>query len=179
VSAGTVHAAGHGTRTAEELGALLREAEIGVVADVRSIPGSRRNPQHGRSELERWLPMAGIRYVWLGKSLGGRRRQARRPEDSPNAAWLEPAFRNYADYLGTAEGEAGLAELEALAHTVPTAILCAERLFWRCHRRIIADALFARGWQIVHLLEPGKSQVHTLTAWARVTDRVVTYPALV
>ncbi|HBZ69820.1 MAG TPA: hypothetical protein DEP35_08840 [Deltaproteobacteria bacterium] len=174
-----VHTAGHGTRTAEELCALLCEASVSLVADVRSFPGSRRNPQHARAQLECSLPLAGIRYVWLGKSLGGRRKQIRRPEDSPNTAWLEPAFRNYADYLCTADGAAGVAELEAWARKTPTAILCAERLFWRCHRRIIADALLARGWQVVHLLEPGKAQPHTLTAWARVTDGVVTYPALV
>ena len=179
MSAGVVHTAGHGTRTAEELSTLLREAAIGVVADVRSFPGSRRNPQHARAELERWLPLAGIRYVWLGRSLGGRRKAIRRPDDSSNTAWLEPAFRNYADYLGTAEGAAGVVELEALARETPTAILCAERLFWRCHRRIIADALCVRGWRVVHLVEPGKAREHTLTAWARVTDGVLTYPALV
>ena len=179
MSAGVVHTAGHGTRSAEELGILLRQAAISLVADVRSFPGSRRNPQHARGGLERWLPEQGIRYVWLGQSLGGRRPAIRRPEESLNAAWLEPAFRNYADYLGTAEGIAGLGELEALARGTPTAMLCAERLFWRCHRRIIADALFARGWCVVHLLEPGKSQGHTLTPWAHVLDSVVTYPALV
>jgi len=179
VSAGVIHTAGHGTRSAEELSALLHEARIGLVADVRSFPGSRRNPQHARTELERWLPVAGIRYAWLGQRLGGRRKPIRAPDDSPNAAWQEPAFRNYADYLGTAEGSAGLAELEDLARETPTAVLCAERLFWRCHRRIIADALLARGWRVVHLLEPGTVQTHSYTAWARVRGQVVTYPALV
>jgi uncharacterized protein (DUF488 family) len=158
---------------------LLRQAAVSLVADVRSFPGSRRNPQHARTALERWLPEEGIRYVWLGRSLGGRRRAIRRPEESLNAAWLEPAFRNYADYLETAEGAGGLRELEMLARETSTAMLCAERLFWRCHRRIIADALCARGWQVVHLLAPGKAQVHTLTPWAHVADGVVTYPALV
>ena len=179
MSAGVVHTAGHGTRTAEELSALLREAAVVLVADVRSFPGSRRNPQHARAELERWLPQEGIRYLWLGERLGGRRPAIRRPEDSLNAAWHEAALRNYADYLGTPDGVAGLRELEALARETSTAMLCAERLYWRCHRRILADALLARGWRVIHLLEPGKTQEHTLTAWARVTDGVVTYPALV
>jgi uncharacterized protein (DUF488 family) len=178
VSAGTIYTAGHGTRTAEELTALLQEVAVELVADVRSFPASRRNPQYARAELERWLPGSGIRYVWLGPSLGGRRKAIRTPDESPNAAWLEPAFRNYADYLGTKEGMAGLVELEALAREATTVYLCAERLFWRCHRRILSDALLARGWRVVHLLEPGKAQPHTFTAWARVTDRVVTYPAL-
>jgi len=84
-----------------------------------------------------------------------------------------------ADYLWTPEALAGVSELEALARQTSTAMLCAERLYWRCHRRILADVLLVRGWQVIHLLEPGKAQAHTLTPWARITDGVVTYPALV
>ena len=125
------------------------------------------------------LASRGIGYEWFGEELGGRRRQMVPPERSPNRAWQVAAFRNYADAMATASFLAAVERLEALALHVPTAFLCAEKLWWQCHRRLLADLMVARGWRVVHLLEPGESQDHRLSEWARVEDGMVRYPALV
>jgi uncharacterized protein (DUF488 family) len=175
----TVYTAGHSTRTLDELAALLESAGVKALADIRRYPSSRRHPQHNRAELDRGLGSRGIEYHWLGEELGGRRRQIVAPEESPNRAWQVPAFRNYADAMATAPFLAAVERLEALALRVPTAFLCAEKLWWQCHRRLLADLMVARGWRVVHLLEPTRSQDHRLSEWARVEDGGVRYPALV
>jgi uncharacterized protein (DUF488 family) len=179
VSERTVYTAGHSTRTLDELAALLEPAGVKALADIRRFPSSRRHPQHNRGDLERGLASRGIEYHWFGEELGGRRRQIVPPEESPNRAWQVAAFRNYADAMETAPFLAAVERLEALALRVPTAFLCAEKLWWQCHRRLLADLMVARGWRVVHLLEPGRSQEHRLSEWARAADGTVRYPALV
>jgi uncharacterized protein (DUF488 family) len=173
-----VYTVGHSTRSAEELFAVLRDAGVQALADVRRFPASRRHPQHNRGALERALAEAGIAYVWLGEALGGRRKQTVPIEQSRNNGWDVAAFRYYADAMSTAEFHAGIAALEALARDSPTAFMCAERLWWSCHRRLIADFLTVRGWPVVHLFDIGKQQPHTLTEFARVADGELTYPSL-
>ena len=177
--ADTLFSVGHSTRSAEELVALLREAGVVRLADVRRFPASRRHPQHARAALEQSLPESGIAYVWLGEGLGGRQPETLAPDESPNRAWTEPAFRRYADAMATPHFRAALAELEALARAAPTAAMCAERPWWRCHRRLLADLLVTRGWRVVHLLERGRAQEHALSPWARVSaEGELSYPAL-
>jgi uncharacterized protein (DUF488 family) len=165
---------GHSTRSAGELIALLREAGIERLVDVRRFPGSRRHPQFGREALTAALAAAGIEYRHA-PDLGGRRTP--RP-DSPNTAWRVAAFRGYADHMETPEFQAALGGLLAAAAERPTAILCAEAVPWRCHRRLIADALAARGVEVVHLLAPGRREPHALHPDARMLPggRLV-YPA--
>ena len=172
-----VFTAGHSTRTIEELVALLDGAGVRAVADVRRFPASRRHPHFAREALAASLEAAGIAYHWLGASLGGRMRETIPADRSPNGAWKVAAFRHYADALDSPEVTAGLARLEEIAAAMPTAFLCAERLWWQCHRRIVADALHVRGWHVVHLLEPGKRDVHALPDFARVERGRLTYPA--
>ena len=175
----SVFSVGHGSRAAAELVLLLREAGALQLADVRRFPHSRRHPQHDGAALARTLAEAGIRYAWLGEGLGGRVPETVPPERSRNAAWREPAFRRYADAMATPAFQAAFAELEALARGAPTALLCSERLWWQCHRRLLADLLSVRGWRVLHLLEAGKTAVHELTPWARLEDGELVYPALV
>lgn len=173
VSEARAFSVGHSTRSAGELAELLRAAGVQVVADVRTAPSSRRLPHFDRAALERWLPEAGIDYVHVAE-LGGRRR----PEpDSPNGGWEHAAFRGYADHLASAEFARGLARLQGLAGERPTAMMCAEAVWWRCHRRLIADALTVRGWQVLHLGAGHEPTVHELTPFARVQEeRRLTYP---
>ncbi len=167
-----VLAIGHSTRPIDELVGLLRAAGVRCLADVRTIPRSRANPQFEGPALARSLARAGIRYVHLPK-LGGLRRARR---DSPNAAWRNASFRGYADHMGTPEFEAGLLELRELARDGPVAVMCAEAVPWRCHRALLADALWARGVVVEHVVGPGRTRPHRLTPFARVEGRRVTYP---
>ena len=175
----TIYTIGHSTRAADELTAVLQDGGITALADVRRFPASRRHPQYNRGALEHALPAAGIAYAWLGESLGGRRAQTVPTERSRNNGWEVAAFRYYADAMSTPEFTAGMAELEALARTYSTAVMCAERLWWSCHRRLIADLLTVRGWSVVHLFDVGHRQPHVLTEFARVVDGELTYPSLV
>jgi uncharacterized protein (DUF488 family) len=173
----TAYTVGHGSRSGAELLALLREAGVALVADVRRFPHSRRHPQHDGAALERSLAEGGVRYVWLGEGLGGRVPETVPPERSRNAAWREPAFRRYADAMATPVFQAAFAELEECARGAPTALLCSERLWWRCHRRLLADLLEVRGWRVLHLLEPGKRTEHERTPFARLEQGALVYPA--
>ena len=167
----TIWSIGHGTRTIEELLAVLGEAGINVLADVRSAPGSRRHPQFGQHALEGSLTAAGIEYVHL-RGLGGRRDPV---PDSPHVALKVDAFRGYADHMGSSEFAADYARLVSLARGRRTAFMCAETLWWRCHRRMLSDRLTADGWEVVHLLAPGKSEPHRMWDVARVVDGRVVY----
>jgi uncharacterized protein (DUF488 family) len=172
-SARRIWTIGHGTRPVEELVAELRAAGVQRLVDVRTAPGSRRNPQYAREALEATIRAAGIAYEWR-KDLGGFRRP--RP-DSPHRAIRNDSFRGYADYMDTPEFRAALDRLESTSAGTPTAIMCAESVWWRCHRRMIADVLSIDGWEVVHLLPNGRSQLHVLHPDARVEDRRPVYDA--
>ncbi len=167
-----VFAIGHSTRPVAELVDLLRSVGVVALADVRTIPRSRANPQFESGALARALAAAGIRYAHL-PALGGLR-HARR--DSPNGAWRNASFRGYADHMRTPEFEEGLCQLRALAREGPVAIMCAEAVPWRCHRSLIADALLARGVLVQHVTGRGRTRPHRLTPFARIEGRQVTYP---
>lgn len=169
----TVFTIGHSTRTWEAFRDLLRAHGIERVVDVRTIPKSRHNPQFNREVLARKLRGARIGYVHLG-ALGGLR-HARR--DSPNQGWHNTSFRGFADYMQTPEFEKGLRRLIQLARQKKSVVMCAEAVPWRCHRSLIADALTARGIRAAHILSGKRVQVHTLTPFARVQGKRVTYPS--
>ena len=169
----TIHTVGHSTRTSVELLAVLDEAEVKLLADVRAFPSSRRHPHFNRDALSVWLPEAGIGYTHM-PGLGGRRDPV---PGSPNGGWRERAFQGYADHMASPEFQTALEQLEAQARGVPTAIMCAEAVWWRCHRRLIADALVARGWRVEHLGIGQGSAVHELPAFAVVEPGgLVRYP---
>lgn len=172
--ANPVFTIGHSTRSAAELIALLGEAAANLVADVRAFPRSRTNPQFNGPVLEETLAAAGIGYRFL-PALGGRRHG--RKDVSPNTLWRNDSFRAYADYAATAEFRAGFEELRALAGGHRCAIMCAEAVWWRCHRRIVADYLLTAGFEVVHILGPGKLTPATLTPGARPAgDGALVYP---
>jgi uncharacterized protein (DUF488 family) len=162
---------GHSTRTTGELIAVLTSHGIEAVADVRRFPGSRRMPQFSEQALTRDLRAHGIDYRWI-LELGGRRRSS---PDSPNSGWRHAAFRGYADYIATEEFADGLLELMMIAGGPRTAIMCAEILWWRCHRRIIADVLTALGVRVEHLRDERPGELHRLAAPARLVDGVLMY----
>ena len=169
----TVYTVGHSTRTADEMLVLLRDAAVELLVDVRAFPSSRRNPQFNRDALERWLRAAGIAFRH-SRELGGRRSPT---PGSPNGGWRDPAFQGYADHMRSPEFRRALADLETQAHGAPTTIMCAEAVWWRCHRRLIADALVARGWRVEHLGIGDGRTVHELTEFAVVDpDGSLTYP---
>jgi uncharacterized protein (DUF488 family) len=143
------------------------------VADVRAYPTSRRVPDASREALERWLPEEGIAYLHLPE-LGGRRRS--RAESPENAGWRSQGFRAYADQMRTENFERGLERLEEAARERPTAVMCAEGLWWRCHRRLISDVLLARGWEVRHILPDGALGAHELPEFAVVEGNAVSYP---
>ncbi len=164
---------GHSTRSQGELLALLGEAGVRTLADVRAFPSSRRHPQFNCGALSDWLPEGGIGYAHLSQ-LGGRRAPIPR---SPNSGWREPGFRGYADYMSSGEFAAGLVRLEVLACERPTAIMCAEAVWWRCHRRLIADALTVRGWRVEHLGVGAAHAIHKLSVLAVVNQEIaLSYP---
>ena len=156
---------GHSTRTVDELVSLLREAEVTLLVDVRSIPRSRAMPQFNIDTLPGALAKAGIRYEHL-RALGGRRHHTKGAPPSLNTYWRVLAFRNYADYAETSEFRAGLDRLRELARDARCAIMCAEAVWWRCHRRIIADYLLAGGMLVEHIMGPGNIVPATITPGA-------------
>jgi uncharacterized protein (DUF488 family) len=163
---------GHSSRPLEEFLRLLQGQGVTLVADVRKMPGSRKNPQFGRDTLPQALRQVGIGYVHL-PGLGGLRR---RQPDSPNTGWENASFQGYADYMQTPAFESCLQELLERADGERVALMCAEAVPWRCHRSLIADALVARGIKVEHILGVTRTQTHTLRAWARVEGALVTYP---
>ncbi len=167
----TVWTIGHSTRSADEFLGLLREHGIEQVADVRRFPGSRRVPQFNEAALRGTLESAGIHYVHLPE-LGGRRPV--RP-DSRNLNWRNAAFRGYADYMETPEFRAGIDGLLELTKSGRTAIMCAEAVWWRCHRSLIADHLKSVGIRVVHIIGPGRVEEHPYTAAARLVDGRLSY----
>jgi uncharacterized protein (DUF488 family) len=169
----TIWTVGHSTRSLDEFLALLEGFGIQAIADVRRHPGSRRLPWFGREALENSLTTRQLTYRWI-PALGGRRRA--RP-DSPNTAWRNASFRGYADHIETTEFAAGLEELLELAGRMRTAVMCAELLWWRCHRALISDVLSVRGIEVIHIRDEAHSEAHPLTSAARVVDGRLSYAA--
>ena len=158
---------GHGTATAERMTELLRGADVAVLVDVRTAPGSRRHPHVARAELERWLPEAGISYRW-DKRLGGFRKAA---PDSPDTAWREDMFRGYAEHMRSADFGAAVDAVLAEAAERQTAVMCSESLWWRCHRRLLADFVsVARGVEVRHLMHDGRVEAHRPSPGLRLRD---------
>jgi len=173
-----IYTVGHSTRTLDELLDLLRAQDITKLADIRTVPKSRRHPQFSGDALSRSLPAAGIAYRHF-PGLGGLRKP--RPH-SRNAAWRNDSFRGYADYMESDQFESALRDLIAWADDPAdragrTAIMCAEAVWWRCHRQLVADALVVRGIEVRHIVSTSEPARHVMTRFAHVIDGRVTYPA--
>jgi uncharacterized protein (DUF488 family) len=165
---------GHSTRTIDEFIAALEAHGIKLLVDVRSLPGSKRYPQFNKEALAKSLKVHGMRYEHFPE-LGGRRQP--RP-NSRNIAWRNASFRGYADYMETEEFRKGVERLLALGDEAgPTAIMCAEAVWWRCHRSLISDFLKARGIEITHILDANRSELHPYTSTARLVNGELSYAA--
>jgi uncharacterized protein (DUF488 family) len=168
----TLFTIGHSTRPLAELIAALEAHSIKILVDIRSFPVSRRLPYFNREALEQSLCRAGIKYVWM-KALGGRRNKIR--DDSPHVALRSPGFRNYADYMLTTDFQNGISKLLNLAEQSGTAYMCAERMYFRCHRMLVSDWLAAHGHQVLHIDDTGPLLPHQLTPEARLVNGQVIY----
>lgn len=169
----SVYTIGHSTHPLDRFVALLAQHQIEELLDIRRFPGSRKHPQFHRDNLAAVLPESSLEYRWL-EVLGGRRHK--RQEDSPNQGLRNKSFRNYADYMLTAEFQEGATQLLDAARQKRTAIMCAEGLFWRCHRRLVSDFLTAKGVTVQHIMPSGELRPHTLTSGAAIENGRVTYP---
>jgi uncharacterized protein (DUF488 family) len=148
---------GHGTETAERTAELLTGAGVASLVDIRTAPGSRRHPQFARAAMEEWLPGAGIAYRW-DKRLGGFRRPG---PDNPDTTWREEMFRGYAEHMRTPDFRTAVDAVLAEAGSRPVAVMCSETLWWRCHRRLLADFLsVARETEVRHLMHDGRTEAH-------------------
>jgi uncharacterized protein (DUF488 family) len=171
----TIFTVGHSNHSIERFLELLQQQAIEELADIRRFPGSRKHPHFNREELQTSLNARCIRYFWM-EALGGRRKAAPKVA-SENAAWRNASFRNYADYMGTDEFRRGIETLVEVATSVRTAMMCAEGLWWQCHRRLVSDFLLAQGHQVEHIMPSGQLKPHALSPGAVVADGRVTYPA--
>ena len=176
-----IYTIGHSTHSAETFIGLLRAHQIARVADVRTIPRSRRHPHFSQDSLAAFLPRAGIAYRHF-PALGGLRKPSR---DSQNTAWRHPSFRGYADYMQTPAFRCGVEALLEFCGApsdfplaLRTAVMCAEAVWWRCHRRLLADALVVRGVSVRHITSPAEANPHQLSEFARPEGDGVTYPGL-
>jgi uncharacterized protein (DUF488 family) len=170
----TVWTVGHSTRSAEEFVQILLAHEIKVLVDVRSFPGSRRYPQFNRGALAESLREAGIEYKHEPR-LGGRRTPR---ADSRNTAWKNASFRAYADHMESEEFKLGVKDLLELAKSARVTVMCAESLWWRCHRSLIADCLKAGGHTVQHILDKTKTEEHPYTSAARIVEGQLSYRGL-
>ncbi|MEZ5171882.1 MAG: DUF488 domain-containing protein [Acidimicrobiia bacterium] len=167
-----VHTIGHGTLPADEFTGLLRDRDVDHAVDIRSYPGSRHNPQYRRTEMQRWLPEAGIAYTW-DERLGGRRKGT---TPSRHPALRHPAFRAYADYMETDAFRAGVDDLLIVAAQDTVVVMCSESVWWRCHRRLLADHLvLVHGVDVLHIMHTGTVTEHPPLAEARVEEGNVVY----
>jgi len=167
---------GHSTRGTEQFVALLKAAEVELIVDVRTVPRSRANPQFNRDVLPASLGAHGVAYKHLPE-LGGLRGTRLGVSPEVNAFWDNASFHNYADYAMSEQFRSGLEELRELGHASRSSVMCAEAVWWRCHRRIIADHLLAAGEEVFHILGPGHVEQARLTPAARVgPDGLLTYP---
>jgi len=163
---------GHSTRPIDQFLSLLKENGVARLIDIRTIPRSRFNPQFNQKSLSESAPQAGIEYIHL-EELGGLRHPRK---DSPNKEWKNDGFRGFADYMQTPEFSAAIVKLIDLASQKTTSIMCAEAVPWRCHRSLVSDALLVRSIIPTHIMSPGKTQAHELTAFAKVRGHNITYP---
>lgn len=171
-----VYTVGHSTRTIPEFAELLRAAVVGLVVDVRSIPRSRTNPQYNLDRLPEELSPWQIRHCYIPE-LGGRRKISREIAPEVNAFWKNRSFHNYADYALSEGFRRGLDQLNRLSSETLVAIMCAEAVWWRCHRRIVADYLLSQGREVFHLMERGRVEPARLTGGARPSPHGIEYPA--
>ena len=169
---GTIYTIGHSTRELNELISALQAHGIKTLADIRAFPMSRRLPHFNRENLETELPKSSIGYVWMPE-LGGRRK--RQNKDSPNVALRNDSFRNYADYMLTPEFESAIDELLRIAQRGPVAIMCAERVYFRCHRMLVSDYLTAHGHEVLHIDNEKPGRPHKLMPEARLVEGRLLY----
>ena len=163
---------GHSTREIDEFISLLKKNETKLLVDVRAFPSSKRYPQFNRDALAESLNAHGIRYEHFAE-LGGKRKSK---PDSRNTAWRNASFRGYADYMETEQFQKGIERLlEVAAEAGPTAIMCAEAVWWRCHRSLVADYLKARGVEVLHVLGANKVEPHPYTSAARIVNGELSY----
>lgn len=171
----TIWTIGHSNHPFDEFVIILKSFDIKLVADIRSLPGSRKYPHFNKEFLEVALPENNIAYEHF-KDLGGRRKAK---PDSHNTGWRLPAFRAYADYMETDVFLISVGELERKARNKRTAYMCAESLWWRCHRSLVSDYLKTKGWDVIHIMGKGKSKEHVYRDPARIVDGKLTYTALI
>jgi len=166
---------GHSNRSLSEFISLLKRCNIEILIDVRRWPTSKKYPQFNYDVLKERLKREGIRYLWLGKELGGYRRNGL-GEKSPNKAWSSLGFRNYADHTLSEEFRSGIDRILKYAARWNVAYMCAEKFYWRCHRRIISDYLVAMGHRVTHIIDLEETRKHKLTRFARIVDGKLIYP---
>lgn len=162
---------GHSTRSISEFISMLQSFDISLLVDVRHFPGSRKYPHFNKEALATSLKDANIKYEHI-ESLGGRRKAK---PDTLNTAWRHAAFRGYADHMETEEFKEGMARLRELAKKTPTAYMCSEAVWWRCHRSLISDLLKSEGWIVNHIMDVGASKEHPYTAPAKIINGILTY----
>ena len=166
-----IYTIGHSTHSLEDFIDMLQSFSIKLLVDIRSLPGSRRFPQFNKENLEISMEEAGIQYIHM-IDLGGRRKVKK---DSKNNRWNNDSFKGYADYMETEEFEQAIVKLEHIALEQPTAYMCSEAVWWKCHRSMVSDYLKAKGWTVLHIMGIGKVQEHKYTSPARVVDDNVFY----
>jgi uncharacterized protein (DUF488 family) len=167
----TIYTIGHSTHTFTAFLTMLQSFDIKVLADIRSLPGSRKYPQFNKENLEMSLPEIGIVYMHL-TDLSGRRKVKK---SSKNTRWHNASFRGYADYMETKAFEKAIVELEKIAVKKPTAIMCAEAVWWRCHRSMVSDYLKVKDWRVLHIMTVGKLQEHKYTQPTEIIDGTLSY----
>lgn len=167
----TIYTIGHSTHSLAEFLNMLQSFNIKVLVDIRSLPGSRKFPHFNKEDLEVFLEENGIQYLYF-TDLGGRRKVKK---DSKNNRWHNDSFKAYADYMETGEFKNAIVKLEKIALEQPTAYMCAEAVWWRCHRSMVSDYLKAKSWTVLHIMVVGKVQEHTFTSPARLVDGNVFY----
>src|SRR5512146_2597540 len=170
----TIYTLGHSTRDLADFSRVLQAHEIRLLVDIRAFPMSRRHPHFNREHLESWLPEIGCDYLWE-KDLGGRRNRQMPPDQSPNIALRNDSFRNYADYMLSPRFQAAIARLVEQATRRRTAIMCAEAVYFHCHRMLVSDYLVSQGHQVLHILDEKPAKEHGLTKDARMVDGKLVY----
>ena len=170
----TIFTIGHSTRDLADFSRILQAHDIRLLEDIRAFPMSRRHPHFNRDHLELWLPEIGCDYLWE-KDLGGRRGKQMPVEQSPNIALRNPSFRNYADYMLSEKFQRAVERLVKHAETRNTVIMCAEQLYFRCHRMLVSDYLLSHGHTVLHILDEKPPKLHALTKEARVIDGRLVY----